>query len=287
MFGCGQSIYLREELMTEAKQHLRDCFHSLDLEQAVVSGEAATAYNAVSLTVGITDRWLWPGSSLESFDCFYRNLGFVPGNDGAIALWGLSPSNLTHVSISGAGHGRRWESKCGSGCRIQHGLDELAGSGYGRVLRFYRRSSLILEPAFAPLLANHANGKPKKPLSATDKKMLHDQLTVLPAKLRTRFEAAFSAWKKTWFAGGLAVSANPYSRAIGKEFDALVMLGPTMLPLLIEQLANPENFLALPLYDALQTNERLAVQFGPDDERVLEGEQGRARRVVQAWSANQ
>jgi hypothetical protein len=117
--------------------------------------------------------------------------------------------------------------------------------------------------------------------------MLHDQLTVLPAKLRTRFEAAFRAWKKTWFAGGLAVSSNPYSRAVGKEFDTLVALGPVILPLLVEQLANPKNFLALPLYDALQTNERLAVQFGSDDERVLEGEQGRAQRVVQAWSANQ
>jgi hypothetical protein len=160
-----------EELMTEAEmQQLRDCFPSLDLEQAVVTGDAATAYNALSLTVGITDRWLWPGSSLESFDCFYRTFGFVPGNDGAIALWGLSPSNLTHVSISGAGHGRRWESKCGSSCRIQHGLDELAGSGYGRVLRFYRRSSLILQPAFAPLLAQHANGKPRRPIPTADKK---------------------------------------------------------------------------------------------------------------------
>jgi hypothetical protein len=279
---------MREEHMTEAeKQQLRDCFPNLDLEQALATGDAASAYNAVSLTVGITDRWLWPGSSLENFDCFYRNLGFVPSNDGAIALWGLSPSNLTHASISGAGHGRRWESKCGSACRMQHGLDELAGSGYGRVLRFYRRSSLILQPTFAPLLANHALGKPKKPLSTLDKKMLCDQMSVLSAKLRTSFAAAFSAWKATWFAGGLVVSSSAYSRAVGKEFDALVALGPAILPLLVEQLANPKNFLALSLYDALQANERLAVQFGPEDERVLEGEQGRAQRVVQVWLANQ
>ncbi|HEY7152836.1 MAG TPA: hypothetical protein VH575_02655, partial [Gemmataceae bacterium] len=68
---------------------------------------------------------------------------------------------------------------------------------------------------------------------------------------------------------------------------ALIALGPTILPLVIEQLANPENFFALQLYDAIQPNEKLLVQFEPDDERILEGEQGRARRVVQAWFANQ
>ena len=45
--------------------------------------------------------------------------------------------------------------------------------------------------------------------------------------------------------------------------------------------------MALQLYDAIQPSERLLVQYGPDDERILEGEQGRARRVVQAWFANQ
>jgi hypothetical protein len=64
----------------------------------------------------------------------------------------------------------------------------------------------------------------------------------------------------------LAVSSNPQTRAIGKEFDALIAFGPAILPLLIEELADPENFLALQLYDAMQPNERL---------------------VVQAWFANQ
>jgi hypothetical protein len=64
-------------------------------------------------------------------------------------------------------------------------------------------------------------------------------------------------------------------------------LGPQILPLVIEALADPEHFLALQLYDAIQPNPQLIVQFEPEDERILEGEQGRARRVVQAWFANQ
>src|SRR5439155_9563495 len=104
---------------------------------------------------------------------------------------------------------------------------------------------------------------------------------------RTAFEDAFAAWKKTWFSGGLGISSNPHTRAVGKEYDALIALGPAILPLVIEKLADPENFFALQLYDAIQPNEKLLVQYEPDDERILEGEQGRAQRVVQAWFANQ
>ena len=70
------------------------------------------------------------------------------------------------------------------------------------------------------------------------------------------------------------------------SFDALIAMGPAIIPLVVESLADPENFFALQLYDAIQPNDQLLVQFEPDDERVLEDEQGRALRVVQAWFAN-
>jgi hypothetical protein len=58
------------------------------------------------------------------------------------------------------------------------------------------------------------------------------------------------------------------------------------MPLVVEKLADPENFFTLQLYDAIQPDEKLVVHFEADDERILEGEQGRARRVVKAWFAN-
>lgn len=274
--------------MTPAeKQTFRARFPLLNVDQAVVTGEASAAYNCVSWTVGVTDRWLWPGSSIANFDMFYRGFGFVRAGDGPIAVWGHSTSTLIHGSISGPGHGPRWESKCGSSLRIQHGINELAGSAYGRILAFYRRS-LTLEAVFASILEQTVNGKTSKSyLTAAQKKVLREQRGRIPAELQVAFENAFSAWKNTWFSGGLALSSDPHTRTVGKEFDALVALGPEILPLAIEKLAEPENFLALQLYDAIQPDERLLVQFEPDDERILEGEQGRARRVVQAWFANQ
>src|SRR5712664_146165 len=212
-----------------------------------------------------------------------RGFGCVRSSDGPIAAWGHSTSNMTHGSISGPGHGPRWESKCGSDLRIQHGLDELVGSSYGRVVAFYRRSRL-LDAVFSRLLEGTMKEKSSRShLSAAQRKTLRDRRSAIPAELRQAFDTAFSAWKKTWFSGGLAISSDPHTRTVGKEFDDLIALGPAILPLVIEDLADPENFLALQLYDAIQPNEKLLVQFGPDDERVLEGEQGRARRVVQAW----
>lgn len=275
-------------LMTPAeKQRFRGYFPNLDVNRAVVTGDASRVYNCISWTVGVTDRWLWPGGSIGEFDEFYRGFGYTRSGDGPIAAWGHSASNMTHGCISGPVHGPRWESKCGGDLRIQHGLNELVGASYGRVLAFYRRSRLLAAEFQALLEATVKEKKSRSVLSSAEKKLLAAQATSVPADVRADFEAAFDAWKCTWFEGGLAISSVPQTRAVGREFDALVALGPVILPLVVEKLADPENFLALTLYDAIQPDEKLLVQFGGGDERILEGEQGRARRVVQAWFANQ
>ncbi len=123
-------------------------------------------------------------------------------------------------------------------------------------------------------------------LSAGQRRALQAECEKIPVHVRTAFDRAFTAWTDTWFSSGLAISSDPHTRAVGKEYDALIALGPVILPLVIDHLAKPENFLTLQLYDAIQPDAKLLVQFEPDDERILEGEQGRARRVVQAWFAN-
>ncbi len=269
------------------KQRFRGLFPKLNVNQAVVTGEVSAVYNCLAWTVGLTDRWLWPGSSLVNFVLFYQGFGFIRAGDGPIAAWGHSISGMTHGSISGPGHGPRWESKCGADLRIHHGLHELEGSSYGRVLAFFRKTR-FQKAVFPPLLEQSMKEKTAKSyLTRGEKKALREQINLVPADLRAAFETAFREWKGAWFSGGLAISSDPHTRAVGKEFDALIALGSAILPLVIDKLADPENFLALQLYDAMQTNGRLLVQFEPEDERILEGEQGRARRVLQAWFANQ
>jgi len=163
----------------------------------------------------------------------------------------------------------------------------LVGSLYGRVQAFYRRSRTLVAVYEAVVEDVMKEKGAKSYTSATQKRALTAERDNVPERVRDDFDKAFAAWKSTWFSGGLAISSNPHTRAIGKEYDALIALGPVILPLVIEQLADPENFFALQLYDTIQANESLLVQFEPDDERILEGEQGRAQRVVAAWFANQ
>jgi hypothetical protein len=277
---------MARQMTSAEKQQFRSLFPSLDVNHAVVTGEASTVYNCISWTVGVTNRWLWPGNSVANFDAFYRGFGFLRAGDGAIAAWGLSTSNMTHGSVTGHGHGARWESKCGGDLRIQHGLGELVSSSYGHVVAFYRRSR-ALPAAYEAAREDLMKEKTAKSyLSTVQRRTLGEERDRVSEGVRTAFEEAFAAWKDAWFSGGLAVSSNPHTRAVGKEYDALIALGPAILPLVVEKLADPENFLALQLYDALQPSEKLLVHFEPDDERILEGEQGRARRVVQAWFAN-
>ena len=273
--------------MTPAEKiRFKGYFPGLNVNAAVVTDNATPAYNCIAWTVGVTNRWLWPGSTLANFDTFYHGFGFVRAGNGPVAAWGHSTTNMTHGSISGSGHGPRWESKCGPDLRIQHGLAELVGSSYGRVVAFYRRGR-SLTAANEYLSGEIMKEKAVKSyMSSAQRKALVEEREQIAPELRRDYESAFAAWKATWFSGGLAISSNPHTRAVGKEYDALIAMGPAIIPLVVESLADPENFLALQLYDAIQPNERLLVQYEPDDERILEGEQGRAQRVVQSWFMN-
>jgi hypothetical protein len=130
------------------KREYQGVFPNLDVGAVVVTGEATSIYNGVPWTVGVTNRWLWHGPTIQQFDIFYRQFGYIRVGNGLIAAWGHSTSGMTHGAISGPARGPRWESKCGAGLRLQHGLDELVGSSYGRMSAFYGRSL-----SFAPLSA--------------------------------------------------------------------------------------------------------------------------------------
>jgi hypothetical protein len=128
--------------MTIAEEkRFRATFPRLNVKRAVVTDNASAIYNCISWTIGVTTRWIWPGPTLSDFDHFYHGLGFVRSSNGQIAVWGHSHSTMTHGCVSGPSHGSRWESKCGSDLRIQHGLNELVGASYGRVVAFYVNSS--------------------------------------------------------------------------------------------------------------------------------------------------
>jgi len=148
---------------------------------------------------------------------------------------------------------------------------------------YYRKARLFESQKIDALMTKKIM---KATLTAKERSTLKSIAAEVDARTKQAFQSAFAAWKKTWFEGGLAISSDPHTRTVGREFDALVALGPKILPLLVERLTEPDNFLALQLYDTVQPSPRLIVQFEPDDERILSGEQGRAQEVVKQWLAS-
>jgi hypothetical protein len=267
------------------KQRFRGYFPSLNVNQAVVTGEVTNVYNCISWTLGITNRWVWPGATIQAFDRLYNGVGFIRSNNGPIAAWGHSLSQMTHGSVSGPGHGPRWESKCGSDLRIQHGLNELVGQSYGRVLAFYARRHIA--EATARRLSEGIRWMPKKRtyLSKAEAAALKKEVLRVEPSMRREFQRRYTAWRKTWSEPHLAITSDPTSLRYSKEFADVTALGAEALPLVVEKLSRPAEFFALQLYDVLQTDPSLRVDVDPGNEQIYEGEQGRAGRVVKHWLA--
>jgi hypothetical protein len=268
----------------QEKAQFRAWFPNLNVDAAVVTGEQTQTYNCISWTVGVTDRWLWPGASIVNFDAFYRGFGFARAANGPIAAWGRSTTDMTHGSVSGPDHRPQWESKCGARLRIQHGLSELQGQSYGQVMAFYARSIQISAPFIAILEGGRA-GYNMQLMDLADQARAELQSLVdrVPDDVRQAYDTAFESWKATWFSGPLSVNSNPHSRAYGPDFEALITLGTDILPLVVNSLADDENFMALTLYDAIQPDHRLSVPSIANAPEILEGEQGRAKRTVRTW----
>ena len=47
-----------------------------------VTGAATGSYNCVAWSVGITNQWLWPGSTVKDFDAFYAYHGWKVSTNG-------------------------------------------------------------------------------------------------------------------------------------------------------------------------------------------------------------
>jgi hypothetical protein len=264
----------------------------MNVDGVVVTDEPTNRYNCLAWTLGITTSWVWPwGSRIPTkleFDDFYRSQGYSPAVAGPIAAFGLDLNSMTHASISGPGHGPRWESKAGTWLRFQHGLDEMSGGSLdGEVLGFYEHLGSIPSQSRQASLGPHPLMRIRAmqeviDLTPDQLEYVHRRAAEVDIALRRRFEREYAAWKSTWGHPTIAVSSAPTARAQSAEYVELIALGPEILPLLMEKLTDPAEFFALVAVDRLAGPE-LHVSHKVDDASVLLGEQGRAIETVQRW----
>jgi hypothetical protein len=272
-------------LTPSEKTQFHQLFPNLNVDQAVVTGEATPVYNCISWTVGVTNAWLWPGSTIQEFDAFYARYNLRRRPSGNVAAWGASTADMRHGSVSGPGHGPRWESKCGALLRIEHGRDELVSKGYGSILAYYSRTNILCRLLRRLIDAiRKVNGKVSVMPTEAQIAAVRAAARRLPLELRDRFDASFSAWKRQWSLPEIAISSNPRAVTYLTEFHALIALGSIVIPAVVEKLLEPDNFFALQLYDKLQSEKEMIVSFDPATDDAFEGEQGRARKTVERYA---
>ena len=116
--------------------------------------------------------------------------------------------------------------------------------------------------------------------------LLLEAVSAVNDSIANEFETRFSSWKVTWTAEHSLHLSDPTFVTHSSEFAALVAMGHEVLPLVVNKLTDPENFLALQLFEALEIDAGARIDIDPSDETIFEGEQGRARRTVDRWIAN-
>jgi hypothetical protein len=270
---------------------LKRTFPSLTQDDVWVTGPATSdfQYNCIAWSLGYDDRWIDPFSPLSSFQSQYQSYGYKSVGRlamvGSIDGWGTSVDNCTHGSKIYTGTGGKaseWESKLGPNIRITHDRQGLHGTNYGQVLDSFQLSFNVT-PSARLSMANQTLW------SVDDADKLQKAIAAVPEDQRNAFEAAFDAWEASWSRGALAFSSDTKDRAQGEEYEALVAMGPGILPLLVEKLRDPSKFIALVLYDALQSKDELVINYAneKDVNVLLEGEQMRAQRTIRLWLDSQ
>ena len=296
---------MARDLTNDEKSYARSRWPRMDVERVVVSGEATHRYNCLAWTLGITSRWMWPwrnrAATKAEFNAFYRSYGFRPTLIGEVAAFGTGINALEHGSISGSKPGPRWESKCGGWLRIQHGLNEIEGGIYGRVMEYYTQSQRLAESEihitlaeedFMAILSQTERERVRlgeeeliSLISDSERELVTNITKSYDAEGRRVFEEAYAKWQKTWYEPECMMSSNPGDYATSQEFRNVVALGEDIVPLLIERLTDPSQFFALQAVAQLARPELIITTDLRDPIAVLSGEQGRAAQTVRKWLA--
>jgi len=281
----------------EEKDDFGTDFPAMDVDrQPRVTGETDERYNCIAWTIGRIDTWIDPWQSLAEWDAFYALHNLVRDADnGTVAIW-KDHAEYTHGCVAVAQHGFSWESKCGEDLRILHDLGELVSPDlYGNVQVYYNPAPPSPPPAPpSPAPSRYAETRRVTPVPSRaiamipteQAALLHKIVSTVPGPLVREFESLFAAWRRSWFAGAMKFSSDTRDRTSTWAYRRLLDMGPAIIPLVVAKLQDPKNFIAIRLYDDLQTDPGLCVVHKAGDPVATTGLQGRAAQTMRLYLAN-
>jgi hypothetical protein len=159
------------------------------------------------------------------------------------------------------GDGGTWSSKFGDYIRAIHPRDRLSPNGeYGSVVVSFKRRAAMSESSAgsqsvlvsAPAPATHPRELPTMELdtvSASKAANLVERMAQAFPILTDEFDTKWNAWQQSWSKGPTLLSSST-AFAQGPEWDALVKLGPRILPQVVKKLTSDANIFGCDLCES-------------------------------------
>jgi hypothetical protein len=243
-----QGAELPRKLTDRERSELSVYFPQLNVEEALVTGEATKQYNCIAWSVGNTKTWDWPPlmypelSATESVRAYYRDRGYIeyePKPDeilenGTVAYWQKDVTPKHASVLKSQNSYLPWESKLGTLVRIAHNRDELESESYGKIVAYFVKAPLAISE-------NSTFKMSVKKLVEMNAKLKLDLIAVDP-QLKLKFDTFYADWlsyrKKNFVSG----SADPNLHISGSAYYQLLKLGPDTLPLFIDKMLQGDFF---------------------------------------------
>lgn len=124
-------------------------------------------------------------------------------------------------------------------------------------------------------------------LSSAEKQAVIEAASKVSSSIRERFQTLLTAWNnaiKTNPAMLISSDTKDYTKL--PEFAPLKAMGKGIIPLIMKELLNENNFYLLPLYDAIQEDSLQRIVLDTNSAEILGGEQYRAKKTIQLWLKN-
>ncbi|KAI0838654.1 hypothetical protein F5Y06DRAFT_296269 [Hypoxylon sp. FL0890] len=242
----------------------------LSTEELRSSGQDRKPYNCIAWSLGKTHMMVWDESwglvpeSLDNFVAFYKLCGFETCDAEEAEVDGyqlpMFPQKMTHASRKDNGV---WSSKLGNWIRMIHprdALDAVDGPLTDWNQGYYGRRVVHFKAVYGgPQIPGPLYSLDAVSASSTKISPIALQLATAFPQASGSFETKWKLWADSWLSPDKVLSQLESTYASGPEWDALVDMGPGILPMVVDKLKDQYNLFGCYLYNRLQSDPSMKI----------------------------
>lgn len=283
-------------LLEQSEHTLLTNFNSIDPTKVLVWAPDAS-YSCFSWSIGVTNSWINMPKTVSELEELYEGIATATArlwrgdynykevnttsserDIQVYANW-MSPQQTTKritspIFRSSISSNNAWTAKLGRNILISYVREDdgiLNSTEYGVLTKAFGIDS----NSFGEASEFYSEKYSATSISNPVKKQIKTLLASIPSTTKKQFNSLYKAWSNN-LDSEISCNTHSYSKVAG--FQELVALGEQVVPLLLNLLLDPSNFVALVPYEEILKDKPY---YHIKD--VL-GEQARAIKTVQVWS---